>query len=409
MSKPRFTLSDLLLWISLAGLIAAVIAPMYRSMRRSATGDFVRALAISDDGGAAAALFGDGTVRVWKTADGSLMATLQSAAGSEPSVPYHAAGISILAISADGKTIAVALQARNTPASVIEVWDAANQKVVATLAAPSHCNVALAPGGDRVAWSAPRAAGLYGPSLGVSPGVALVGSPKWLPSDCAPVFSPDGQLVALRNDAGKIVLFETSTGRMQAELDIRLPPSQVSMAFSADGSKLIAMLDGMYCEFQADAAIRKGWDFSNSRRKSANVVGLTFATSIALLPGDRNLAVIDAFQTLSFIDLRTGEIREAGAAQYLAAARRGNVFVTSDGDRIDVWDAAEQAVRQSLWDQSSHVPRLVLFAVFLMWVVIYSHRKARKRLRPCAICGQPFVPQKKQSDVLECEKCRRRV
>lgn len=73
MSKARFTLFDLLMWVALAALVAALLAPMFGEGARSG---LITKVAISADGSTAAALFSDGNVRVWDVADGNRLAVL---------------------------------------------------------------------------------------------------------------------------------------------------------------------------------------------------------------------------------------------------------------------------------------------------------------------------------------------
>ncbi|MGH7135467.1 MAG: hypothetical protein ACREHD_06980 [Pirellulales bacterium] len=78
MMKPRFSISGLLMWLTLVALVLAIVAPIRRYARRRETyADRIASVAASADGSTFAALFGDGKVRIWDQ-DGSLKASLQT-------------------------------------------------------------------------------------------------------------------------------------------------------------------------------------------------------------------------------------------------------------------------------------------------------------------------------------------
>lgn len=60
----------------------------------------------------------------------------------------------------------------------------------------------------------------------------------------APVFSPDGRLIALKNDAGAIQLIEVTSGREVGRLTAPNATGCAPVAFSPDGTKLIASPTG---------------------------------------------------------------------------------------------------------------------------------------------------------------------
>ncbi|HVA47353.1 MAG TPA: hypothetical protein VNH11_13370 [Pirellulales bacterium] len=206
MSKPRFTLGDLLMWITLAGLVAALLAPMFGEGSRSG---LVLKLAVSADGSTAAALFSDDKARVWNMDDGRRLTSLPMGVGSD------------IAPSADGKTLAASCLAATPTGYGIDLWDVATGKRVRTLTAHAGCQPVFAPGGGRLAWSSHSGSiEVYDPPLDSSPAVALAGPPIFFSPNTwtAPVFSPDGALLAARNGNDEIVVFDIASRKIQATL-----------------------------------------------------------------------------------------------------------------------------------------------------------------------------------------------
>ena len=398
MSKKRFTLSDLFMWVALAGLVAAVLAPAFRA---GANND-VRSLAVSANGSTAAALFEDGTVRVWRTSDAALVATL----------PTGADDYSVLCLSGDGATIAVNQNGEvgGVPRGGIELWDVASQKRLHVLATPWLCDVALAPNGDRIVWtSQDGTVAVYETVSADSPPITLVAPAKGVRSvPYGPVFSPDGELLAIRHSDGEIVLFETTRYSVLAKLTVDDWSSGV-MAFSPDGRKLAAAFDQSYCEFEATRRVGKAWDFSTAQRHSANLddEDWGYVRSMAYLPDGQTLAATCG--RLLLIDTKANKVVERRAEAFMVAAScRGNVLLTSDAEDVKLWDAREATVRQTLW-RSSSVRFPLVVAGFVVWLLVFNFRKARKLVRFCHTCGRPFSLTKAQDASVECDQCRQRA
>ncbi|HEV7222984.1 MAG TPA: WD40 repeat domain-containing protein, partial [Pirellulales bacterium] len=116
MSRRRFSLTGLFLFVAGCSLGLAFFVPLIREAAADAKGLYtVEALAFSADGSTVAALFGDGTVRVWRAGDQSLLATLNTNATSFPAR---------LAIAPDGATAAVVaeMDATAVGGGEIAIW-----------------------------------------------------------------------------------------------------------------------------------------------------------------------------------------------------------------------------------------------------------------------------------------------
>lgn len=404
MSKPRFTLGDLLTWVALAALIAALLAAMFGPSSRSG---FVQKLAVAADGSTAAALFSDGTVRVWNAADGKPAAA-----------PITAPGAWSLSLSADGKVLALGRPTNPLGVSLVQLYsvelrELATGKVLRTFPGPPDTQVVFAPRGGRVASCYPAGTiELYEPPLDTARSIRLaVGSPGAADNWHDPVFSPDGQLLAVANHNKEVVVFDVARKKIQAKLkagDQVLGPA----AFTPDGRTLVAVSQASYCEFKAKGKTGNAWDFSEAVRRLHQVGPLsTFASSVAFLRDAHTLAAAGG-NTAALIDTTTDQIRnfEVNGLLNLAAVNSGgDIVVSSDLYRVDLYDAATGARRRTLWGRSPGISPSVFVVALVVWVFIHAIRRAAQKMRACQTCGKKFAPANKRDQSLECPSCRRQA
>ena len=378
MSKLRFTIRDLFLWVALAGLFSALLAEVYRSFRKVPYRPHVSSLVVSSDGETAAAIFGN-TVRVWRISDGKQVATFKTRGSFVPD----------LGISGDGTTIAVPNGLPDPKLSGIDLWNVGLPKIVRTLPAPYGCRATISPSGDRVVWQKKGVVELYQPPLGQSPSVRLM-SPTGSHLDDLYLhrltFSPDGELLAVGNVArSTITVFETATCKVQTRLELGDAGLGV-MAFSVDGRKLAAYDSGSYCEFEAPVKTGGVWDFSRARRRGASVSFGHRPDLLAYLSDGRTLVAVA--RQLMFIDTETSQMRRPGIFAFTAAiGHRGNALVTQDDHHhISLRNAADGSLRQVLWADAPISRRgaargypMLLFSGVVIWILVFRVRRATRR------------------------------
>lgn len=238
--------------------------------------DYTESLAFSPDGQILAV--GDhyyGAVRLWSTANGSLIRTLQ---GADDHVPD-------LAFSPDGQTLAMAQYFNK-----VLVWRISNGTLLHTLEPEPVQRLAFSPDGTLLA--------------GVSEGGTIY---LWQTSDWtllrsmnmggtqSMAFSPDGKILATGSSSGEVILWNVTDGSELRSFE-RIGFSLGCLAFSPDGEMLAAGSE--------DGAVRL-WRVSDGtllrtlRGKGNNVL------SVAFLPDGR-------FASVSYVvNAETGAIRGA--------------------------------------------------------------------------------------------------
>ena len=369
MLKPRFNLLDLLMWVVPAGIVAALLGNQFGS---GAGKHPVQRLAVSPDRSAVAALFADGTARVWDAATAHRMATLK----------VNASGAGDLALSSGGKTLAVARQRMQMKqADVIELWGVATGKLLRTLPGAHNCQLAFSGQGGRLAWAAAGAADLYQSPLVPESRTALdspaevPGVSFWYP----PVFSPDGRLLALRNQTAQIVLFDAATGRVQAVIANSGVASSVVMAFSEAGGTLIVSDGQTCCQIEATQKVDSGWDFSNATFRTFPFKDIASQTSAADLPNGWSLFAA-AGQSMLEVHPRTHEtFKRAIIAVHSAVSGAESFFAISDLYRVDLRNTRTGDLQQTLWDGSAGISSMCGIA-FVIWFVAQGARTVRRRL-----------------------------
>lgn len=382
MSKVRFALVDLLMYVGLAALVAAVLAPMFQNQ---SGGGLITKVAISADGSTAAALFGDGNVRIWNAADGNRLAELETGP------------VENFALSANGKMLATTGFA-GPKGYGIQLWSIATGKRLRALPAAPTAEIVFAPSGGRMAWLAHSGAvELYEPPLESSAASALASPPALAPPTqwTSPVFSPDGALLAIRDENNQILLFDVAARKLQATLKIDRK-ALGAMAFSPDGRRLallsflpfvpgddagarfLAGLKTSFIEFEAQGKQGSGWDFSKATRRQHNLDDLaTFGHSVAFLPDGQTLAAAGG-NTAALVETDTGKMRNLNVNGFIACVNSGgSVIVTSDLYRVDLYGLPDGVLRRTLWSSPLGVSPA---ATFSLGIAIGAHF-CRRRLR----------------------------
>lgn len=409
MPARRFTLSGLFFLVAFCALLLAFLVPLFRQAASEiAGGNMVADLAFSADGSTVAAHFADGTVRVWRTSDQSLVAALNTGA-----IDLEGR----IALSADGAIVAVC--SGNSGLAVnpggLEIWDVAAGKQLAAHPAAPEARIEFSPTKAILAvrsLDAPLT--LYDCSSGADARVRTIES-----SDAADTFgqamtfSDDGETLAAAS-FNRVDFWDLETGERRASLADEAFGMTDEMTLSAGGKRLAAKTVKVK-KNEIETSL-KVWDVPGARlmselahSESLNLVAFRSADALAFLPDGRTLVL--ASGEMRAWDVETGQRRmhPLGAdisAELLAAPRRGNCFAVSDGETIVLWDAATFAPRQTLWLPASEGPSPLLPVAALVLLMTWALHRAKQLTRTCSTCGQQFTPAGAADPQAECPACR---
>ena len=190
----------------------------------------VQSVGFSSDGTLLASGFKDGTVRVWRVADGGRAGWTLLHAKAIPMGERDVGYSHDVAFSPDGTVLAFGL-----PDGRVQLWQAIGGALLHTLEGESGkiCSLAFSPDGRLLAtgtW-----AGLVN-LWRISDG-ALLGTLEGHTGGVVSLaFSPDGAMVASASLDGTVRVWDESTGALIRQLDRH--PVTTGVAFSADGSML---------------------------------------------------------------------------------------------------------------------------------------------------------------------------
>ncbi len=204
----------------------------------------ITAVAIVPGGGLVATAGDDHVVRIWSTASGRIVHTLQG----------HGDWVRSLAFSPDGKVLASGGDDRH-----VILWQVANGKLLAHLPPHPHAvySIAYNPEGSRLAAAGfEQTVRLYDPAAGAlvreldGPGVDLR----------SVVFSPDGRQMAAAGRNGQIRVWNMPSGTVQ--FDIAAGPGRIrTLAFVPNGQRLVSSGEGHAIAI---------WDASSGRAARPN-------------------------------------------------------------------------------------------------------------------------------------------
>jgi WD40 repeat protein/serine/threonine protein kinase len=187
------------------------------------TGVFVWDVALSPDGQEVAAALGDGSVYIWKTADGDAVRSLEGHEGAVRSVAYAPDGQFLVSGGADMTT---------------RVWQRSDGAAIRTMRGHEGTvrGVAISPDGQRIAAaSADRTARIWNAATG-APLQTLRGHEDEV-TDIA--FSPDGQTLGTASQDQTVRLWRAADGGLLRTLAGHTG-WVLGVAFSADGQSLVS-------------------------------------------------------------------------------------------------------------------------------------------------------------------------
>ena len=239
--------------------------------------------AISPDGKLLATGMLDGKVKLWETASGRLLASIQA----------HPSGLAefcvALAFSSDGRVLATS----GSYDQLIKLWDpAASLKLIREIPAPPSAGISalgFSPDGKMLAAALRHQRVLLMDSAGRAQRLITLGDGNIF----ATVFSPDSKLLATTREGGVISLWDVRTGRLQATL--KGHTSTVStVAFSPDGGTLASGSE--------DRTVRL-WDVATSQERITFKEHSNSVSSVAFSPDGGTLI---AGHRDGFVSLRRG-------------------------------------------------------------------------------------------------------
>jgi WD40 repeat protein len=183
----------------------------------------IDSLAFSPDGKTLAGGDDEGLVVLWDTATGTRLGQLGQLSGD---------AIVQVAFSPDGKSLVTA------GSGGVVLWDTATRSRLGQLG--SHMmffgSVAFSPNGQTLATANASGAALW--DLATRSKLGQLGLTNSSSQDLSAAYSPDGKILAIGDDEGNVVLWDTATRTQLAQIS---DGSTVdSLAFSPDGKTLVA-------------------------------------------------------------------------------------------------------------------------------------------------------------------------
>jgi WD40 repeat protein len=321
------------------GLIASAGAEGTVKLWRAADGALLRTLtghdgdvngvAFSPNGSYVASAGSDGTVRVWRTQDGRLLHTLVGEGGIVLSVAFSPDSQLVASGSEDGR---------------VKLWRVSDRQLVRTI--PAHdlwvSSVAFSPsGGVLASASADGTVKLWQVANGQPVG-DIQAHALWVTHIA---FSPDGQLLASAGEDGTVKLWRVSDRQLVRTLSYSDAAPVYGVAFSADGS-LVAAGGG--------ENIIKIWRVSDGGLQrslaghAAQVSSIAFAPSSPVLASSGGDGAIKLWRTTDGALLATLTGHTAQVASVAFAPNR-NLLASGSGDTtVRLWRATDGGLERIL-------------------------------------------------------------
>jgi WD40 repeat protein len=321
------------------GLIASAGAEGTVKLWRAADGALLRTLtghegdvngvAFSPNGSLVASAGSDGTVRVWRTQDGRLLHTLVGEGGIVLSVAFSPDSQLVASGSEDGR---------------VKLWRVATGALERTI--PAHdlwvSSVAFSPsGGVLASASADGTVKLWQVANGQPVG-DIQAHALWVTHIA---FSPDGQLLASAGEDGTVKLWRVSDRQLVRTLSYSDAAPVYGVAFSADGS-LVAAGGG--------ENIIKIWRVSDGGLQrslaghAAQVSSIAFAPSSPVLASSGGDGAIKLWRTTDGALLATLTGHTAQVASVAFAPNR-NLLASGSGDTtVRLWRATDGGLERIL-------------------------------------------------------------
>jgi WD40 repeat protein len=321
------------------GLIASAGAEGTVKLWRAADGALLRTLtghdgdvngvAFSPNGSYVASVGSDGTVRVWRTQDGRLLHTLVGEGGIVLSVAFSPDSQLVASGSEDGK---------------VKLWRVSTGALERTI--PAHdlwvSSVAFSPsGGVLASASADGTVKLWQVANGQPVG-DIQAHALWVTHIA---FSPDGQLLASAGEDGTVKLWRVSDGELTRTLNYSPDAPAFSVAFSSDGSQLAAGGGANYIRVWrvSDGTLQR-----TLTGHTAQVVSVVFAPSSPLLVSGGADSAIRVWQADTGALLRTLTGHTAQVAS-VAFSPDGSLLASGSGDStVRIWRTADGGLQRTL-------------------------------------------------------------
>ena len=311
------------------------------------------ALALSPDSGRLAAA-GDGSVKVWNTADGKVLFTLGSGRGPV---------LRSAALSPDGRRVAVTALPDEEKTSDLRrqvvgmVHDVGEVRPVRRLTAPFGDRVnrfLFSPDGKTLAGylaNFPTGVRLWDPATGEEvKTLGGFGAGSWFVTDAA--FSPDSRLLATvgrgKENRDELRVVEVPGGKTTLSFTAEADQNLVTVAFSADGKRL-AVGGRPLVALPGNKGILKVWDLTTGQEVKELPPPPGGVSVVALSPEGRLLVAVDAATGSGrVLDLeKKGEAVLALAglqsgsgigSQVVAFSPDGKRLAAAGGYNLRIWD-----------------------------------------------------------------------
>jgi WD40 repeat protein/tetratricopeptide (TPR) repeat protein len=154
----------------------------------------------------------------------------------------------------------------------------------------------------------------------------------------APVFSSDGRLMALSVSAHQIRLAETASSRAVAHLTMLQPLSSTPLAFSPDGTRLIASTNRRYALM---------WDLRRIRDQ-LGTIDLDWDQPSFLPEGDTRTAIQRQVRSIRVV----GEVLEPSARRTAELATLNQRLQAHPDDADALFDRADVTLRAMRWSEA---------------------------------------------------------
>ncbi len=287
----------------------------------------IDSLAFSPDGKTLAGGDDEGLVVLWDTATGTRLGQLGQLSGD---------AIVQVAFSPDGKSLVTA------GSGGVVLWDTATRSRLGQLG--SHMmffgSVAFSPNGQTLATANASGAALW--DLATRSKLGQLGLTNSSSQDLSAAYSPDGKILAIGDDEGKVVLRDTATRTQLGQLGKNM--NLVGVAFSPDGKTLATVETAEWGLVYGKVVL---WDTA-TRTQLGQLGSGDQVCSVAFSPDGKTLATADFDGKVVLWDAAThtklGELSGGLRLDSVAFSPDGTTLAAgNDEDDVVLWDTAKRA------------------------------------------------------------------